>query len=116
MAAVSKGTAHLWHIQAGVGAVTNATVTGFSTNKVHANKGQTINEIGNQTEDRADDLHETGTITLIPRSAYTVAEAFSQITYNSVVYVIDSVDRVEAAGSQVQITYNIWTKEYITLS
>lgn len=116
MAAVSKGTAHLWHIQAGVGAVTNATVTGFSKNEVHANKGQTVNEIGNQIEDRADDLHETGTITLLIRAGYTVADAFSQITYNSVIYVIDSVDRVEAAGSQVQITYNIWKKEFITLS
>jgi hypothetical protein len=116
MAAVSKGTAHLWHIQAGVGAVTNATVTGFSINAAPANRGQTVNEIGNQIEDRADDIHQTGTITLIPRSGYTVAEAWAQITYNSVIYVIESVDRVEAAGSQVQITYNIWKKEYITLA
>jgi len=116
MAAVSKGTAHLWHVTAGVGAITNATVTAFSLDSEHLNKGVTVNEIGNKIEDRRDDLAKTGSITLIPRAAYTVAEAFSQITYNSVIYIIEKVARVEAAGSQVQITYDISTSEYITLT
>lgn len=116
MAAASKGTAHLWHITAGVGAVTDATVTAFSLEGEHANKGVTINEIGNEIEDRRDDLHQKGSITLIPRSAYTQAAAFSQITYNSVIYLIEKVARVEAAGSQVQITYDIKKTEYVTLS
>lgn len=116
MAAASKGTAHLWHITAGVGAITDATVTGFNLKKAKANKSVTKNEIGNEIEVREDDTHQTGTITLIPRSGYTVADDYSQITYNSVIYVIEEVDRVEAQGSQVQITYTIWKKEYITLS
>jgi len=116
MAAASKGTAHLWHITAGVGAIVNATVTAFSLDKEHANKGVTVNEIGNEIEDRRDDLHQKGSISLIPRSAYTVPEAFTQVAFDSVIYLIEKVARVEAAGSQVQITFDIKKTEYVTLS
>lgn len=116
MAAETKGTAHLWHITAGVGAITNATVTAFSIDSEHANKGVTLNEIGNKIEDRRDDLTKTGSITLKIRSAYTVAVAFTNITYDSVKYQINKVSRAEQAGDSVTVTYDIETSEYITLA
>jgi len=116
MAAESKGTAHLWHISAGVGAITNATVTAFSLDEEQANKGVTLNEIGNKIEDRRDDLTKTGSITVKIRAAYTVAAAFTNITYNTVKYMITKVSRAEQAGESITITYAIETSEYITLA
>lgn len=112
----SKGTAHLWHITAGVAAIPNATVKAFAMKNEHANKGTTINEIGNKIEDRRDDLTKTGSITISIRAAYAVAEAFTNITYNSVVYSINSVSRAEQAGDSVVVTYEIETSEYIALT
>jgi len=116
MAAITKGTAHVWGIAAGVGAITNATVLSFNLDEEHANKGSTVNEIGNLIEERYDDLTKTGSITLKIRAAYTVAAAATQITYNTVLYVITKVGRAEQSGDFVVITYDIKTSEYITLS
>lgn len=116
MAATEYGTAHVFGIAAGVGAITNATVTGFDVTNEHKNRTQLTNEIGNEILDRYDDLHKTGTITLRFRSAYTVAEAATQITYNSIKYIITSVARTESNGDFVQVTYNIKTSEFITLA
>lgn len=116
MAAIVKGTAHIFGIVAGVAAVTNATVLSFSLDSEHANKASTVNEIGNLIEERYDDLTKTGSITLKIRTDYVVATAASQITYNSVIYVITKVGRAEQAGDFVVITYDIKTSEYITLS
>jgi hypothetical protein len=116
MAAVTKGTAHVFGIQAGVGAVTDATVLSFSLDEEHANQATTVNEIGNKIEDRRDDNTKTGSITLKIRSGYTVAAAATQITYDSVIYLITKVGKAEQAGDFVVITYDILTSEYITLS
>lgn len=115
MAATVLGTAHLYGITAGVGAITNATVLSFNVTDEHANRAQTVNEIGNEIEDRFDDLHKTGTITLRIRAAYTVASAASTITYNGETYVITSVERAEEAQGFVTVTYNIQHKEYISV-
>lgn len=116
MAAVTKGTAHVWGIAAGVGAVTNATVLSFSMDDEPANKGVTVNEIGNVIEKRYDDLTKKGSITLKIRSGYTVAAAATQLTFNSVIYIITKVGRAEQSGDFVVITYDIETSEYITLA
>ena len=116
MAATVKGTAHIFGIVAGVAAVTNATVLSFSLDHEHANKASTVNEIGNLIEERYDDLTKTGSITLKIRSGYSVLEAATQITYNSVIYVITKVGRAEQAADFVIITYDIKTSEFITLS
>ena len=116
MAAVVKGTAHVYGIAAGVDAITNATVLSFSLDSEHANKASTVNEIGNLIEERYDDLTATGSITLKIRSAYTVAAAATQITYNSIKYVITKVGRAEQSGDFVVITYDIKNSEFITLS
>lgn len=116
MAAVTKGTAHLFGIQAGVGAIGDATVLSFNLDEEHANVATTINEIGNEIEDRRDDLHKTGTITLKIRAAYTELDAADQITYDSVIYLITKKGRVEQAGDFLVITYSIKTTEYVTLS
>lgn len=116
MAAVTKGTAHVWGITAGVGAVGNATVLSFSLDEEHANVALTLNEIGNKIEDRRDDNTKTGSITLKIRSAYTPLLSAAQITYNSVIYLITKVGRAEQSGDFVIITYSIMTSEYVTLS
>lgn len=116
MAATVKGTAHLFGIIAGVAAITNATVVGFDITDQHNNRAQTVNELGNQIEDRFDDLHKTGTITIRIQSGYTVPAAATVITYNSVAYLITSVQRQESSTDFVQITFNIEKKEYISLA
>jgi hypothetical protein len=112
----SKGTAHLWHITAGVAAITNATVVSFSLDSEHANVAVTLNELGNKIEDRRDDLTKTGSITLRIRAGYTVAAAFTNITYGGETFMITKVGRAEAAGDAVTITYDIEKSEYITLT
>jgi len=116
MASSTKGTAHLHGISGGVAVITTATVISFSIDKEHANKLVTVNEIGNKIEDTRDDLTSTGTITLKIRSGYTVAAAFSTISYNSVTYQINKVGRTEQAADFTIVTYDIETSEYITLS
>lgn len=116
MALVTKGTAHLYGIIAGVGAIANATVLSFSTDSTHANVGETVSEIGNKIEHRTDDLTVTGTITIRARAAYAVLAAAAQITYDSVIYRINSVGRAEESQGFVTITYAIERNEYITLT
>lgn len=116
MAAVTKGTAHVHGIVAGVGAITNATVLSFNLDADPVNRNTTVNEIGNVIERRYDDITKTGSITLKIRSAYTVAAAATQITYDSVIYLIEKVGRAETSGDFVVITYDIITSEYITLA
>jgi len=116
MAAVTKGTAHVWGIAAGTSAITNATVLSFSLDEEAVNTGTTVNEIGNVIERRYDDITKTGSITLKIRSGYTVAAAATQITYNSILYIVEKVARAEQSGDFVVITYDIKTSEYVTLS
>lgn len=116
MAVTVKGTAHVFGIAAGVGAVTNATVLSFSLDEEHQNQAQTVNEIGNEIERRYDDLAKTGSITLRIRAGYSVAAAATNLTYDSVAYIIESVGRAEEAQGFVVITYNIRTSEYISLA
>ena len=110
-----KGTAHVYGIAAGVGAVTNATVVSVNFDSQHANTAETVNEIGNVIERRYDDLTNTGTITLKIRSTFTVAAAATQITYNAVIYLVTAVGTAEEAQGFVVITYSIMKSEYITL-
>lgn len=116
MAAIDKGTAHVFGIAAGVGAITNATVLSFNINDEHANKAETKNEIGNLIEERMDDLTKIGTITLKIRSGYTVAAAATVLVYQTVSYLITKVGRAETSGDFVVITYDIKSSEYITLT
>lgn len=116
MAAIVKGTAHVWGIEAGTGAVTNATVLSFSLDKEHQNQAQTVDEIGNEIERRYDDLAKTGSITLRIRTGYTEATAASTLAYDGVTYIIESVGRAEESQGFVVITYNLRTSEYISLA
>lgn len=114
MSVVVKGTAHVYGIVAGVGAVTNATVLSFKMDEEHDNKGETFNEIGNKIEDRRDDRRSKGSITLRIRAGYTVAAAATKLTYNAIDYLITKVGRAEEAKGFVVITYDLETYEYIT--
>jgi len=64
MSLVDLGTAHVFGIVAGVGAVTAATVQAFSETKSFQNDTSTVNELGNQIEHRGDDEILEGSITL----------------------------------------------------
>lgn len=116
MSVTSKGVAHVFGIEAGVGTITNATVVSFSIDEESANSTTVVNELGNVIERRYDDETVKGSITLKIKAAYTVASAASQITYDGVKYIIEKVGRAEQAGDYVVITYDIITSEYITLA
>jgi hypothetical protein len=116
MAATVKGTAHLFGISAGVASITKATVVSFDTTKQHNNRAQTVNEEGNQIEDRFDDLHETGSITIRIQTGYTEPAAASVLTYDEVAYLITSVQRQESSSDFVQLTLTIEKKANISLS
>ena len=116
MAAVELGTAHLFGIQAGVGAVTNATVYSFSTTKTFQNDTEIKNEIGNQTFHRGDDEIIEGSISLRIQSGYSEPALFSTLAYDSQSYYITSVDNAESNTDYVNLTLSIRNAEYITLS
>jgi hypothetical protein len=116
MAAKIQGSAHLFGISGGVGVITNATVVSFSLDKEHNNVTETLDELGNKIEDRRDDLHQTGTITLRPRSGFTPFVVGNQAAYNSVQFVFTSEGRAEEQSGHQVLTYNVLTTEYITLS
>lgn len=116
MAETTHGTAHLYGITAGVAAVANATVLSFSLTSEHKNRSQTVNEIGNEIEDRYDDLHKTGSLTLRPRTGFTPLTAGSVYTYDSVTFIITSQGVEETSSGHKTVTYAIKTSEYITLA
>jgi hypothetical protein len=107
MSAIVKGTAHLYGIQAGVAAITNATVVSVSLNKEYKNTSETVNEIGNVIERRYDDLTTEGTITIRPRSGFTSLLSGTNVTYGGVSYEVYGEGRQEEQAGFVTITYNI---------
>ena len=115
MAAVELGTAHLFGIQAGVGAVTNATVYSFSTTKSFQNDTSVVNEIGNQTLHRGDDEIIEGSISLRIQAGYSEPALFSTLSYDGESYYITSVDNAESNTDYVNLTLSIRQAEYITL-
>jgi len=113
MAAVVNGTAHLFGIS---GTVSNATVTDFSLDDEMANKSQVENESGNVITRRSDDITKTGSITIIIRSAYTIPAVGTNATYDSVVYEITKVGKVQKNKEHRTVTLGIITSEFVALS
>lgn len=114
MAGSVQGTAHLYGIAAGVGAVTNATVLSFTLGKEHQNKAQTVNEIGNEIERRYDDLHQDGTLVLRARSGFTPLTVGGTYTYDSVEFEVVSESKSETPQGFHDYTYTIKKSEYIS--
>ena len=109
----THGTAHVFGVS---GTITTATVQSFSITEDEQNKTSTLDESGNEIERRRDDKISEGSITLRYQSGYTVAASGDVITYDSVNYEVDSVDKTETNNAHVEVTYSIKTTEYVTLT
>lgn len=114
MSVTTQGTAHLFGIQAGVGAVTNATVLSFSKKTAHANQAETVNEIGNVIEDRMDDLHVEATLVLRPRSGFTPLVPGAAYTFGGVTYTVKDESIDEQSAGFMTYTYTLRGLEYVT--
>ena len=112
MASITKGTAHVYGV---AGTITDCSVQSFSLKSEHQNKTTTLDESGNEIENRRDDLVQEGSIVIRVQSGYTVPAAGDQITYDSVIYVIESIDRSETNNAHTVYTLSIRTSEYVTL-
>lgn len=113
MAASVKGTAHLYGM---AGTQSNCTVLAFREKEHPANKAQTENESGNVIERRRDDVTKESTITIRQRTAWTKPAIGDQLTYNSVIYEVDSIEKSETNKGFRETTINLITSEGITLS
>lgn len=111
MAATTRGTAHLYGIS---GTITNATVQDFKEKFQNQNEDSTIDESGNEIERRYDDLAQEATITIKIRSGYDIPDPGTTLTYESVVYDVTSVERVQQAKGFRMVTLNLKKTEYIT--
>lgn len=116
MAAKNFGTIHLYGIQAGTGAVTNATVLGFTKNESHAVEEETANESGQVIELRLDDVRVDATIRLRMQALYTETAIGLTLTYDSVVYIIVSKGRSEENRGFAELEYGLRTYEYTASS
>lgn len=113
MAATVKGTAHLYGLS---GTQSNCTVLSFREKIFAANKAQTENESGNVIERRRDDVTKEATITIRQRTAWTAPDSGDQLTYNSVIYEVDDIEKTESSKAFRDTTINLITSEGITLS
>lgn len=102
------GTAHVYGVPS---TITNATVVSQSLTLVHLNRGETVDENGNQIERRYDDLAEQGTITLRHRSSYTVAAPGSTISISNgsstKTFEIQEVGKEFESQGFRQVTYSV---------
>jgi len=112
MAAKTFGTAHLYGI---AGTVTNATVVSFSDDDSHAVADTTVNESGVIIERRYDDVTTDASITLKIQAGYTIPAIGTQLTYDSTLYIIETVSRPQEAQGFRQVTLGLKTSEGITL-
>lgn len=113
MAAVVKGTAHLYGLS---GTQSNCTVLAFREKTHCANKAQTENENGNVIERRRDDITKEASITIRQRAAWTPPASGDTLTYNGVAYEVEDIERTEQNKSFRESTINLITSEGITLS
>lgn len=113
MAASVKGTAHLYGLS---GTQSNCTVRSFRVKTHPANKAQTENESGNVIERRRDDVTSEATIVIRQRTAWTAPAPGDQLTYNSVIYEVEDIEKSETFNGYRESTINLIVSEGITLS
>lgn len=113
MSLITHGTAHVFGV---AGTITSATVQSFNITEDNQNKTNTIDEDGNEIERRLDDLVSSGSIVIRIQSGYSIPSAGDVLTYDSVNYEIETVDRAETNNAHVVVTLTIKTSEYVTLT
>lgn len=113
MATKTQGTAHVYGVN---GTVTDATVQSFNLKRDYQNRSNTLNETGNEVERRMDDEIKEGSIVIRIQAGYTEPDVGDVITYDGVNYEITNIDRGETNNAHVQLTLNIKTTEYVTLT
>lgn len=112
MAAIIKGTAHVYGV---AGTVTSATVQSHNLKLDHQNKTNTLDESGNEIERRRDDLMKEGSIVLRIQAAYVEPAPGDVLSYGGENFEIDSLDHSETNNAHVSVTLSIKTTEYVTL-
>lgn len=113
MAAVTKGTAHLYGI---TGTVGNATVLSFTEGSSFNLEDETLDENGVGIEYRGDDRRSDSSITIRIRSAYVVPAIGTELTYATVKYWITAVSRNETQRGFRELTLSLRNQEGITLA
>tara|TARA_Y100000593_G_C4079980_1_gene223379 strand:- start:81 stop:428 length:348 start_codon:yes stop_codon:yes gene_type:complete len=115
MASITKGASvHVFGIDTGT--FTDAVVTAINFNDTFNNTAEIINEVGNVIEERMDDVHTTGTVTLRFESSYAPVAMGGQFTYDSVTYYLTDRTLTQTNGDYREWSFNFKTSEYITLS
>ena len=114
MAAITKGAnVHVFGIDTGT--FTDAVITSISFDDAFNNTAEIKNEAGNVIEERMDDVHTTGSLTLNFESAYTPTAMGGQFTYDSVIYYLTGRTKTLSHDGYAEWSYNFKTSEYITL-
>lgn len=115
MASITKGAqVHVFGIDTGT--FTDAVVTAINFGDEFNNTSEIKNEAGNTIEERMDDIHTSGTVTLNFESSYTPTAMGGQFTYDSVLYYLTGRTQTLNNEGYAEWSYNFKTSEYITLS
>ena len=98
MAAVTKGNIYVYGIDSGV--MTNAVLNSINFDQAFNNTGNVLDENGNVILERMDDIHTTGSATMVLSGDTTLAlnDSVDEFTYDSVTYYI--TDMTVAKTSQ----------------
>jgi hypothetical protein len=113
MAAIIKGTAHLYGVS---GTYANANVLSFRKRTTTANNGTTEDENGNVIERRYDDVTNEATITLRMESTFAAPAVADEITYDGIKYIVVDVEESQQNKGFRESTLNLITSEGITLA
>ena len=90
---------------------TGGTVTSLSLNQEYGNVGEIRDENGAMISKRYDDIHRSGTMTVLLQDATVPGDALgSTFTYDAVVYYIDGISEARTNEGYAEYTLNI--KEY----
>jgi len=90
---------------------TGGTVTSLSLNQEYGNVGEIRDENGAMISKRYDDIHRSGTMTVLLEDATVPSDALgTTFTYNAVIYYIDGISEARTNEGFAEYTLNI--KEY----
>jgi len=90
---------------------TGGTVTSLSLNQEYGNVGEIRDENGAMISKRYDDIHRSGTMTVLLEDATIPSDALgTTFTYDAVVYYIDGISESRTNEGYAEFTFNI--KEY----
>ena len=98
MAAVTKGNIYVYGIDSGV--MTNAVLNSINFDQAFNNTGNVLDENGNVIFERMDDIHTTGSATMVLSGDTTLAlnDSVDEFTYDAATYYI--TDMTVAKTSQ----------------